>query len=141
MGRQVLAAQNGAEGFPELVLEGADGQIALVLRGVQAVAGQGPGELVGTGHGRAATGVHPRHRDHCVGQHAIGNGHIDMPPLPGALCVKQRGQDAHDSGHGTAQQIGHGQVGQGQLARRGGDLIGHTGKAAVVQVMPGLLAQ
>ena len=138
---QVGAAQQRAKAVPKLVLKSAHGQVAAVLCGVQAVAGQRPGELVATGRGHAAPAVQASERDHRMGQHAVGNGHVHMPPLARALRVKQSGQDAHDSGHGAAQQVAHGQVGQGQLARRRAHLVGHPGIAAVIQVVPGLLAQ
>ena len=64
-----------------------------------------------------------------------------MAALTGALRVKQSGQDAHDSRHGATQQVAHGQVGQRQLARRRAHLVSYPGKAAVIQVVPGLLTE
>ena len=138
---QIGAAQQGTKGVPELVLESAHGQVAAILRGVQAVAGQRPGQLVTTGRGHAAPAVQASERDDRMGQHAVGNRHIHMAASAGALRVEQRRQDAHDGGHGAAQQVAHGQVGQGQLARGRSHLVGHPGIAAVIQVVPGLLAQ
>ena len=72
-----------------------------------------------------------------MGQHGFAHGHVDQATLPGPLRVEECRQNAHHGGHRAAEQVADLQIGNRRLAPIDADLIEHTGKADIVEVVSG----
>ena len=133
---QVGSAQDVAHAGPELRLERTDREVATVGAGVQAVAGQRPGQRASTGSRRDAGRPGGRRMDRRPGQRRVVHGHLDVRATTADLRPVQR-REQTDAEQRRAGQVGDLHTGQ---ARRAAGWTGHrqhAGVGQVVDVVPG----